>query len=68
MWKDYLFEFVGEDSDNFGERFFLELFIEDDTTEKDIITCALDLFPGEELTYLGEYSVEEAEELGYDTY
>lgn len=65
MWKDYLFEFVGEDSDNCGEQFFVELF---DVDKEDAIKYALDLFPDEELYYCGEYSVEEAEELGYDTY
>ena len=65
MWKGYLFEFVDEDSENCGELFFVELF---DVEEKDAIKYALDLFPDEELTFLGEYSVEEAEELGYDTY
>ena len=65
MWKDYLFEFVGEDSDNCGERFFVELF---DVDAVDALKYALDLFPDEELAYCGEYSVEEAEEIGYDTY
>lgn len=65
MWKDYLFEFVSEDSDNCGEQFFVELF---DVTEEDAIKYALDLFPDEELAYCGEYSVKEAEEIGFDTY
>lgn len=65
MWKDYLFEFVDEDSENAGEMFFVELF---NVEEKDAIKYACDLFPDEELIYLGEYSVEEAEAYGYDTY
>lgn len=65
MWKDYLFEFADEYSENCGERFFVELF---DVDAVDAIKYACDLFPDEELTYLGEYSVEEAEAYGYDTY
>lgn len=65
MWKDYLFEFADEYSENCGEMFFVELFNVDAI---DAIKYACDLFPDEELTYLGEYSVEEAEAYGYDTY
>ena len=65
MWKDYLFEFIGEDDENCGEQFFVELF---DVTAENAIKYALDLFPNSELAYCGEYSVEEAEEIGFDTY
>ena len=60
---DFLFLVTTEDSENCGEHFFVEC--EDlDTAWK----IASNTWIDEELKYLGEYSVDEAEEIGFDTY
>jgi hypothetical protein len=60
--KDYLFEIVDEESDACGEQFFVECYNLE--TAWEIVQenfC-------EEVQYLGEYSVAEAEMWGLDTY
>lgn len=61
--NDYLFEVVGEESDLCGEQFFVEC-----DTIKEAWDIAIDNFGDEELHYIGKYTPEEAEWLGYDTY
>ncbi len=69
MWNDYLFKFANEDSDNYGEYFFVELFEEEfGDMQKEAIKYALDLFPDEEIAYCGQYYPDEADALGFDTY
>jgi hypothetical protein len=60
---DYLFEIVGEDSECCGERFFVEC--AKDENPWDIVA---EYFDDEEVVPIGEYTPEEAEILGYDTY
>ena len=64
-WTTYWFEIIGEDSDLCGEEFFTEL---ENATKEQHITYAHEIFPDEELRYVGKYAPEEAEILGYDTY
>ena len=62
MWN-YLFEIISEWSENYGEQFFIQC----DTREKadEILS---QYFWGEKIKYLGKYTDEEAEIMGYDTY
>lgn len=62
MWN-YLFEIISEWSENYGEQFFIQC----DTREKadEILS---QYFQGEKVKYLGKYTDEEAEIMGYDTY
>jgi len=62
MWN-YLFEIISEWSKNYGEQFFIQC----DTREKadEILS---QYFWGEKIKYLGKYTDEEAEMMGYDTY
>ena len=62
MW-DYLFEVVDENSEFFGETFFVEC-----NNLHTAWEIATDTFCGEELDYLGKYSRDEAEMMGLDTY
>ena len=59
---DYLFELT-EHSENEGERIFCEAM-----TLGEAWDILLEYFSEEELEYIDEYSPEEAEILGYDTY
>lgn len=62
MWN-YLFEIVSEYSDLCGEQFFVQC---DTLEETDEILGKY--FWGERVHYLGKYTDEEAEEIGFDTY
>lgn len=57
--KDYLFM----DNES-GEQFFVEC----EYLEKAWVILEMSGFEADEVEYLGEYSVAEAEILGYDTY
>ena len=57
--KDYLF--IDNES---GEMFFVEC----EFLEKAWIILEMSGFEADEVEYLGEYTVEEADILGYDTY
>lgn len=57
--KDYLF--IDNES---GEMFFVEC----ESLNKVWVILEMSGFQSNEVEYLGEYSVEEAEILGYDTY
>jgi len=61
--RDFMFEIIGEDSENCGEQFFVEA---EDLEEAWVIAYAN--FGDEEIGYLGEFSVDEAEDIGLDTY
>ena len=63
MWN-YLFEVVGEDSELCGERFFVQC---NSKTEAEV-TLEMSGFKEEELYYIGQYTDDEAEKMGYDTY
>ena len=63
MYKDYLFEIVAGDGE--GEWIFCEAVSKEDAIN--ILVYNYGFFE-EELKYLDEYSVEEAEMMGYDTY
>lgn len=58
MW-DFMYEFIES-----GERFFVEC---DNMGEAKIILDEYNIKP-KEIKFIGKYSVEEAEILGYDTY
>lgn len=60
---NYLFEITGEWSDICGERFFVQCNSREEADE-----ILGEYFWGEEVKCLGEYTDEEAEILGYDTY
>lgn len=62
MWN-YLFEIVGEYSELCGERFFAQCDIKEEAEE-----MLAENFWGEEIAYLGKYTDDEAEMMGYDTY
>lgn len=62
MW-DYLFAVVDEESEACGEHFFVEC-----NNLHTAWEIAVDTFDGAELDYLGKYTIEEAENLGLDTY
>ena len=60
---NYLFEFVGDYSDLCGERIFVQCNSREEADE-----ILGEYFWGERVICLGEYSNEEAEVMGYDTY
>ena len=60
---NYLFEIVGEDSELCGELFFVQAV---DREEADELLKVW--FADEEVECIGEYTDEDAEILGYDTY
>lgn len=60
---DYLFEIVGEDSECCGECFFVEC-----AKGENPWGVIAEYFSDEEVVPIGEYTPEEAEILGYDTY
>lgn len=60
---NYLFEFVNEYSILCGERIFVQC-----NSKEEADKIIDENFWGDGLVYLGEYSDEEAEEMGYDTY
>ena len=62
MWN-YLFEIVSEYSELCGERVFVQC----DTKEEAEEIMAQD-FWGEKVAYLGKYTDDEAEMMGYDTF
>ena len=62
MWN-YLFEIIGEESEFWGERFFVQC----DTLEE-AIEIMKPYFVGETFRYIGLFDDEEAEAMGYDTY
>lgn len=62
MWN-FLFEIVTEDSPCCGEEFFVQC----DTFNKAEETID-EIFPNEKYIYLGRFTDEEAECMGYDTY
>ena len=76
MWYDYLFEVIDEDSDLCGDRFFVEIeFAEGEraATHYDeavsILCDELNIACDEDhISYIGFYTSDEAEELGYDTF
>ena len=61
--KDYLFKIIEEDSDLYGEQFFVEC-----ESLRKAWEIADENFPDVALRCFRAYSVEEAEILGYDTY
>lgn len=61
--SDFMFVITTEDSENCGEHFFVEC-----NNLHTAWEIASDTWIGEDLEYLGEYSVNEAEEIGFDTY
>lgn len=64
MWN-WLFEVTSEYSNLCGERFFVQCDIFEETEE---ILSTIDVLWGERIEYLGKYTGEEAEILGYDIY
>ena len=64
MLIDYLFENVNEDSDWCGEQFFIEC----KENEDPWIIVKMNFCTTEDFELIGEYTPEEAEILGYDTY
>ena len=60
---DYLFEIVDEDCENCGEQFFVEC-----ETYAEAADIVADNFPFIDVRLIDEYTPEEAEILGYDTY
>lgn len=60
---NFLFEIIGEYSENCGEQFFVQC---DTREEADEILGQY--FWGEKVKCLGEYTDEEAEMMGLDTY
>lgn len=61
--RNFLFEITSEWSDLCGEQFFIQC---DTLDEADEVLG--EYFWGEKVTYLGEFTDEEAEAMGYDTY
>jgi hypothetical protein len=62
MW-DFLFAF-NEYSENEGENFFVEC----ESLEKAWTILEMSGIDSDEIEYIGRYTLEEAEILGYDTY
>jgi len=63
MWN-YLFEIVSEWSENCGEQFFIQCNTKEEADEL-LASC---LVEGEHCDYLGRFTDEEAEMMGFDTY
>lgn len=63
MYKDYLFEIIAGDGE--GEKIFCEAVSKEDAIN--ILVYNYGFFEGD-LKYLGEYTVEEGEIMGIDTY
>lgn len=61
--KNYLFEFVDEWSDLCGEQFFVQC-----NTREEADEIINQYFPNEKVHYIDEFTDEEAEILGFDTY
>ena len=62
--NNYLFEITDEESELCGEEFFVQA-----DTKKDAWGIVFDNFGTDlRIKYLGKYSDEEAEAMGYDTY
>ena len=61
--SNYLFEFEGQESELCGEAFFVQT----DSKHKAFIIAESN-FPDEPLCYIGKFSDEEAEAMGFDTY
>ena len=68
MITTWHFEVCGEDSDLFGEQFFVEVEGNLDTAKAKAVAIAQENFPGELLECWGRVSQLEAEMAGYDTY
>ena len=66
--KDYLFEIVDEDSELCGEQFFVECDSWEEAWQVVIDNFGKDAMLYHKIEGIGEYSLEEAEILGYDTY
>lgn len=64
---DYLFEVIDEESDLYGERFFIEVLDNEDALDE-AWEIATETFPYEEIEYIGTYTPSQAEAMGYDTY
>ena len=64
MYTDYLFEITDEDSDYCGEQFFVEC----KKNEDPWIVVQMNFCTTKGIELIGEYTPEEAEILGYDTY
>ncbi len=62
MWN-YLFEIVSEYSELCGERFFAQC-----DTKEEAEEIMAENFWGEKVAYIGKYTDEEADMMGYDTY
>lgn len=61
--KNYLFQFIGEDSDREGEEFFVYA-----DSFHQAIEIVNEHFPNEEIAFRGLFNDLEAECLGYDTF
>lgn len=68
MTTTWHFEVWGEDSDLFGEQFFVEVEGNLDTAKARAMAIAQENFPGELLKCWGRVSKLTAEMAGYDTY
>lgn len=76
-WMNWWFEVVGEDSDLYGEEFFVAVEVNEEPVifdeeytlaKKKAVKIAKDNFPNEKLKCYGWVSDETAEEMGLDTY
>ena len=65
---DYLFEIVGEENENCGEQFFVETDCVASAWQIVADNFGVDAILNHEIDCIGEYTPEEAEILGYDTY
>lgn len=66
-WIDFLFEITDEDSEKYGERFFVEV----ETglnAEKEAWIIAREIFHQTEKELIGVFTPSEAENIGYDTF
>lgn len=68
MTTTWHFEVCDEDSEFFGEQFFVEVEETLDKAKKKAIEIAKENFPNEELQCWGRVSRTTAEMAGYDTY
>lgn len=66
-WVDFLFEIVDENSDFYGEQFFVEV-KESAESKKEARKIAKENFPKSRFRITGPYSSEYAEMVGLDTY
>ena len=67
-WTTWWFAINDEDSDLYGEEFFVEVNVTLDKAKAEAIKIAKENFPNEKLTCYGRISETQAETMGLDTY